>query len=283
LLRLSHQKNNSGAIHSNTNIKNIIAISSGKGGVGKSSTAINTALAFSIEGARVGILDADIYGPSVPKMLGTDKERPISNDGVHMEPIMAYGIATNSIGYLIEDSEAMVWRGPMASKALIQIMEETLWPELDYLILDMPPGTGDIQLTLAQKFPVTGAVVVTTPQEIALNDARKGIVMFQKVGLPCVGIIENMSIYTCCNCGHNEFIFGRQGANSITQEKEIPLLAQLPLHTTLRKDLDMGYPTVIRQPDSELAMLYRDLAINISNQIYWKGEVMPSHIPFRKI
>lgn len=193
-------------------VKNIIAVSSGKGGVGKSSTAVNMALALAAEGANVGILDADIYGPSIPTMLGAASERPTSPDGQHMAPIMAHGLATNSIGYLVTDDNAMVWRGPMASKALLQLLQDTLWPDLDYLVLDMPPGTGDIQLTLAQSIPVTGAVVVTTPQDIALMDAMKGIAMFEKVSVPVLGIVENMSVHICSHCGHLEPIFGAGGA-----------------------------------------------------------------------
>lgn len=193
-------------------VKNIIAVSSGKGGVGKSSTAVNLALALAAEGAKVGILDADIYGPSIPNMLGAENQRPTSPDGTHMAPIVAHGLATNSIGYLVTDDNAMVWRGPMASKALLQMLQETMWPDLDYLVLDMPPGTGDIQLTLAQNIPVTGAVVVTTPQDIALIDAKKGIVMFEKVEVPVLGIVENMSMHICSNCGHHEPIFGTGGA-----------------------------------------------------------------------
>ena len=195
-------------------MKNIIAVSSGKGGVGKSSTAVNLALALAAEGAKVGILDADIYGPSIPTMLGAENQRPTSPDGTHMAPIMSHGLATNSIGYLVTDDNAMVWRGPMASKALMQMLQETLWPDLDYLVLDMPPGTGDIQLTLAQNIPVTGAVVVTTPQDIALIDAKKGIVMFEKVEVPVLGIVENMSMHICSNCGHHEPIFGTGGARN---------------------------------------------------------------------
>lgn len=198
-------------------VKNIIAVSSGKGGVGKSSTAVNLALALAAEGAKVGILDADIYGPSIPTMLGAENQRPTSPDGTHMAPIMSHGLATNSIGYLVTDDNAMVWRGPMASKALMQMLQETLWPDLDYLVLDMPPGTGDIQLTLAQNIPVTGAVVVTTPQDIALIDAKKGIVMFEKVEVPVLGIVENMSVHICSNCGHHEPIFGTGGAEKLAE------------------------------------------------------------------
>ncbi|SFN32256.1 ATP-binding protein involved in chromosome partitioning [Izhakiella capsodis] len=264
-------------------VKNIIAVSSGKGGVGKSSTAVNLALALAAEGARVGILDADIYGPSVPSMLGSEGERPGSPDGTHMAPIMAHGLATNSIGYLVNDDNAMVWRGPMASKALLQLLNETLWPDVDYLVLDMPPGTGDIQLTLAQNVPVTAALVVTTPQDIALLDARKGIVMFNKVDVPVLGIVENMSIHICSQCGHQEPIFGSGGAEDLVVHYHTPLLGQLPLHITLREDLDYGQPTVIRRPDSELTTLYRQLAGRVAAQLYWRGEVIPDGIAFRAI
>ncbi|WP_312242143.1 iron-sulfur cluster carrier protein ApbC [Pantoea sp.] len=264
-------------------VKNIIAVSSGKGGVGKSSTAVNLALALAAEGARVGILDADIYGPSVPSMLGTEHERPTSPDGTHMAPIMAHGLATNSIGYLVTDDNAMVWRGPMASKALMQLLNETLWPELDYLVLDMPPGTGDIQLTLAQNVPVTGAAVVTTPQDIALIDARKGIVMFEKVNVPVLGVVENMSMHICSNCGFHEPIFGTGGAERLAADYNIALLGQLPLHINLREDLDDGEPTVIRRPDSDFTALYRQLAGRVAAQLYWQGEVIPGDIAFRAL
>lgn len=264
-------------------VKNIIAISSGKGGVGKSSTAVNLALALAAEGAKVGILDADIYGPSIPVMLGTEGERPTSPDGTHMAPIMSHGIATNSIGYLVTDDNAMVWRGPMASKALLQLLQETLWPSLDYLVLDMPPGTGDIQLTLAQNIPVTGAVVVTTPQDVALLDAKKGVVMFQKVEVPVLGIIENMSVHICSNCGHHEPIFGTGGAEKLAQAYHIALLGQMPLHITLREDLDRGQPTVISRPDSEFTTLYRQLAGQVAAQLYWQGEVIPGDIAIRTV
>jgi ATP-binding protein involved in chromosome partitioning len=225
-------------------VRNILAVSSGKGGVGKSTTAVNLALALAAEGAKVGLLDADIYGPSIPNMLGTEEERPTSPDGQHMAPIMAHGMATNSIGYLVTDENAMVWRGPMASKALLQMLQDTLWPDLDYLIIDMPPGTGDIQLTLAQSVPVTGALVVTTPQDIALLDAMKGIVMFEKVKVPVLGIIENMSMHICSQCGHHEAIFGTGGAQTLAEKYRCELLAQMPLHISLREDLDRGEPTV---------------------------------------
>ncbi|MBK5015868.1 MULTISPECIES: iron-sulfur cluster carrier protein ApbC [Pantoea] len=264
-------------------VKNIIAVSSGKGGVGKSSTAVNMALALAAEGARVGILDADIYGPSVPNMLGTQDQRPTSPDGTHMAPIMAHGLATNSIGYLVTDDNAMVWRGPMASKALMQLLNETLWPELDYLVLDMPPGTGDIQLTLAQNVPVTGALVVTTPQDIALIDARKGLVMFEKVNVPVLGVVENMSLHICSQCGFHEPIFGTGGAQKLVEDYQTQLLAQLPLHIDLREDLDEGEPTVIRRPDSEFTALYRQLAGRVAAQLYWQGDVIPGDIAFRAL
>ncbi|KGM26035.1 antiporter, partial [Photorhabdus luminescens] len=250
---------------------------------GKSSTAVNLALALAQEGAKVGILDADIYGPSVPSMLGTSKERPTSPDGQHMAPIMTHGLATNSIGYLVTDDNAMVWRGPMASKALMQMLQDTLWPDLDYLVIDMPPGTGDIQLTLSQNIPVTGALVVTTPQDIALIDAMKGIVMFQKVKVPVLGIVENMSVHICNNCGHSEPIFGTGGAEKLAAKYHCKLLGQIPLHISLREDLDRGQPTVISDPDSEFTDIYREIAANISAQMYWQGEKIPTEISFRAV
>lgn len=260
------------------NIKNIIAISSGKGGVGKSSTAVNLALALVQEGGRVGLLDADIYGPSIPTMLGTQNQRPLSPDNQHMAPIIAYGMPTNSIGYLVDNDNAMVWRGPMASKALVQILNDTLWPELDYLIIDMPPGTGDIQLTLSQQIPVTGAVIVTTPQDIALIDAIKGLVMFNKVKIPTIGVIENMSYHICENCGHHEMIFGEDGAQTMAEKYQVNLLGQIPLHRSLRQNLDEGKPTVISQPTSDFTQLYRQLANNIAASLYWKGKVIGDNI-----
>ncbi|MDR0806202.1 MAG: iron-sulfur cluster carrier protein ApbC [Enterobacteriaceae bacterium] len=262
-------------------VKNIIAVSSGKGGVGKSSTAVNLALALAIEGAKVGILDADIYGPSIPTMLGTAHDRPTSPDGEHMAPIMAHGLATNSIGYLVEDGNAMVWRGPMASKALLQLLQDTLWTDLDYLVIDMPPGTGDIQLTLSQNIPVTGAVIVTTPQDVALIDAMKGLVMFEKVNVPVLGIIENMSIHICSNCGHQEAIFGTGGAEKLVAKHGSQLLGQLPLHISIREDLDRGEPTVIANPDSEYSQLYRQVASKVAAELYWQGQTIPSEINIR--
>ncbi|RLM03113.1 Fe-S-binding ATPase [Gibbsiella quercinecans] len=264
-------------------VRNIIAVSSGKGGVGKSSTAVNLALALAAEGGRVGILDADIYGPSIPNMLGTENERPTSPDGQHMAPIMAHGLATNSIGYLVTDDNAMVWRGPMASKALLQLLQDTLWPDLDYLVVDMPPGTGDIQLTLSQNIPVTGALVVTTPQDIALLDAAKGIVMFEKVQVPVLGVVENMSMHICSQCGHHEPVFGTGGAEKLVQKYHSRLLGQMPLHISLREDLDRGQPTVISRPDSEFAQMYRQLAGNVAAQLYWQGEAIPTEISFRAL
>ncbi|EII0405136.1 iron-sulfur cluster carrier protein ApbC [Salmonella enterica] len=264
-------------------VKNIIAVSSGKGGVGKSSTAVNLALALAAEGAKVGVLDADIYGPSIPTMLGAEDQRPTSPDGMHMAPIMSHGLVTNSIGYLVTDDNAMVWRGPMASKALMQMLQETLWPDLDYLVLDMPPGTGDIQLTLAQNIPVTGAVVVTTPQDIALIDAKKGIVMFEKVEVPVLGIVENMSMHICSNCGHHEPIFGTGGAQKLAEKYYTQLLGQMPLHISLREDLDRGTPTVVSRPESEFTAIYRELADRVAAQLYWQGEVIPGEIAFRAV
>ncbi|WP_392565999.1 iron-sulfur cluster carrier protein ApbC [Utexia brackfieldae] len=263
------------------NIKNIIAVSSGKGGVGKSSTAVNLALALQKEGARVGLLDADIYGPSIPTMLGTPDEKPLSPDNQHMTPIMAYGMASNSIGYLVDPDNAMVWRGPVASKALLQIVNDTLWPELDYLVIDMPPGTGDIQLTLSQSIPVTGAVIVTTPQDIALIDAIKGLMMFNKVNIPTIGIVENMSYHICEHCGHHEAIFGEDGAKQMAEKYQTRLLGQVPLHRSLRQDLDSGKPTVISRPDSEFTQIYCDIADRIAAQLYWQGNVIGDDIAIK--
>lgn len=259
-------------------VKNILAISSGKGGVGKSTTAVNLALALQAEGACVGVLDADIYGPSLPNMLGAADKQPSSSDGKYMNPIMAYGLATNSIGYLVTDENAMIWRGPMASKALIQLLNETRWPDLDYLIIDLPPGTGDIQLTLAQTIPVTAAIVVTTPQEIALLDARKGIVMFNQVSVPVLGIIENMSVHTCRACGYQDAIFGSEGADKLAATYDSPVLAKIPLDITLREDLDAGTPTVFRDPQHPISLCYQALATKVSSLLYWQMGVIPDQI-----
>lgn len=264
-------------------VKNIIAVTSGKGGVGKSTTAVNLALALKTQGARVGILDADIYGPSIPHMLGAADQRPTSPDNQHITPIEAHGIYSNSIGYLMEPDNATIWRGPMASSALSQLLQETWWPDLDYLVIDMPPGTGDIQLTLSQQIPVTGAVVVTTPQDIALLDAIKGISMFQKVSVPVLGIIENMSIHICSNCGYHEALFGTGGAEKVAEKYHTQVLGQMPLHIRLREDLDQGTPTVVAAPDHEISQIYTQLAAKIAAELYWQGSVIPSEIMIREV
>jgi ATP-binding protein involved in chromosome partitioning len=234
------------------NVKNIIAVASGKGGVGKSTTAVNLALALAAEGASVGILDADIYGPSQPMMLGVSG-RPISVDNKSMEPLEGHGVQVSSIGFLIDPDEPMVWRGPMVTQALHQLLEQTNWKDLDYLIVDMPPGTGDIQLTLAQKVPVTGAVIVTTPQDIALLDARKGVKMFEKVGIPILGVVENMSTHICSNCGHVEAIFGAGGGEKMSSDFNIEFLGKLPLQLSIREQTDSGKPTVVAEPEGQAA------------------------------
>lgn len=241
------------------NIKNIIAVASGKGGVGKSTTAVNLALALAAEGASVGILDADIYGPSQPQMLGISA-RPDSTDGKSMEPLQAHGIQAMSIGFLVDVDTPMVWRGPMVTGALEQLLRETRWKNLDYLVIDLPPGTGDIQLTLSQKIPVTGAVIVTTPQDIALLDARKGLKMFEKVGIPILGIVENMSTHICSKCGHEEHIFGAGGGAEMCKDYNVDLLGSLPLDIRIREQSDGGKPTVIAEPDSKIAATYRQIA-----------------------
>ncbi|MDE3975054.1 iron-sulfur cluster carrier protein ApbC [Glaesserella parasuis] len=264
-------------------VKNIITVTSGKGGVGKSTTSVNLALALKAQGARVGILDADIYGPSIPHMLGAANQRPVSPDNKHITPIEAHGLYSNSIGYLMDPDNATIWRGPMASSALSQLLQETWWPDLDYLVIDMPPGTGDIQLTLSQQIPVTGAVVVTTPQDIALLDAIKGIAMFQRVSVPVLGIIENMSVHICANCGHHETIFGTGGANKVAEKYQTQVLGQMPLHIRLREDLDKGTPTVVADPNHEISQAYLDLALKVSTELYWQGSVIPSEIMIREV
>ena len=246
-------------VHLLPNVKNIIAIASGKGGVGKSTTAVNLALAMAAEGARVGILDADIYGPSQPQMLGITA-RPESVDGKSMEPLERYGIQAMSIGFLVDIDTPMVWRGPMVTGALEQLLRETRWQDLDYLIIDLPPGTGDIQLTLSQKVPVTGAIIVTTPQDIALLDARKGLKMFEKVGIPILGIVENMSTHICSKCGHEEHIFGAGGGAQMCQDYNVTLLGSLPLDIRIREQTDGGMPTVVAEPDSQITGIYRQIA-----------------------
>lgn len=251
-------------------VKNILAVASGKGGVGKSTTAINLALALKAEGAVVGILDADIYGPSIPAMLGVGNQRPALEKGPQgqmLVPIEAHGIYSISMGYLVTEQTPMVWRGPMASGALQQLLTQTLWPELDYLIIDMPPGTGDIQLTLSQKVPVTGSVVVTTPQDIALLDAQKGIEMFRKVHVPVLGVIENMATHICSNCGHEEHIFGEGGGQRIASDYQTQLLGALPLNLSIRQQADGGCPTVAADPESELAMIYRGIATRVAAEL----------------
>ncbi|WP_019029086.1 iron-sulfur cluster carrier protein ApbC [Colwellia piezophila] len=249
-------------------IANIIAIASGKGGVGKSTTTVNLAYALMSEGAKVGILDADIYGPSIPTMLGLKNEKPSSSDGKLMTPLKVNGLSAMSIGFLVDQADATVWRGPMASTAFNQLLNETDWPELDYLLIDMPPGTGDIQLTLAQKVPVAAAVIVTTPQDIALIDAVKGIAMFDKVKVPVLGIIENMSYHICENCGHQSHIFGEAGGEDMAQEYETKLLGQLPLDITIRQDADLGESAVFENSAGEIASHYRKIARNMSAQLF---------------
>lgn len=247
-------------------VKNIIAIASGKGGVGKSATAVNLALALAAEGASVGILDADIYGPSQPQMLGLT-DHPESLDGKTMEPLLAHGIQAMSIGLLIDAETPMVWRGPMVTQALQQLLNDTRWKEVDYLIVDLPPGTGDIQLTLAQKVPVTGAVIVTTPQDIALLDARKGLKMFEKVGIPILGIIENMSTHTCPQCGHTEHIFGSGGGAKMCNDYETELLGSLPLDIKIREQTDIGIPSVVADPNGSIAETYRTIARRVAVKV----------------
>jgi len=247
-------------------VKNIIAVASGKGGVGKSTTAANLALALAAEGARVGVLDADIYGPSQPTMLGA-KGRPESLDGKIMEPLRNHGLQIMSIGFLVEDDQAMIWRGPMATQALEQLLRQTRWQDLDYLIVDMPPGTGDIQLTLSQRVPVTGAIIVTTPQDIALIDAKKGLKMFEKVGVPILGVVENMAVHICTNCGHAEHIFGADGGRTMAGQFGIDYLGALPLAMSIRVQADEGRPTVVAEPDGEHANLYKALARRVAVKI----------------
>jgi ATP-binding protein involved in chromosome partitioning len=260
------------------NIKNIIAVASGKGGVGKSTTAVNLALALSAEGAAVGVLDADIYGPSQPMMLGI-AGRPESKDGKHLEPMEGHGLQAISIGFLIDVDTPMVWRGPMVTQALEQLLKDTRWRELDYLVVDLPPGTGDIQLTLAQKVPVTGAVIVTTPQDIALIDARKGLKMFEKVGIPILGVVENMSFHVCPQCGHESHIFGRGGAEKMCRDYGAELLGQLPLDEAIRSQADSGKPTVVSDPDGPVAEIYRRIARRCAVKIAESQRDMTSKFP----
>src|SRR5918911_5606540 len=259
-------------------IKNIIAVASGKGGVGKSTTAVNLALALAAEGATVGMLDADVYGPSQPIMLGITG-RPTSRDGKTMEPMEGHGVQAMSVGFLIESDTPMVWRGPMVTQALEQLLGETKWRDLDYLVVDMPPGTGDIQLTLAQKVPVTGAVIVTTPQDIALIDARKGFKMFEKVGIPILGVVENMSYHRCPSCGHESHIFGTGGAERMAREYGSEVLGALPLDEAIRQQADSGRPTVVAEPDSPAAEIYRRIARRCAVKIAESQRDMTSKFP----
>jgi len=247
-------------------VKNIIAVASGKGGVGKSTTAVNLALALSAEGATVGILDADIYGPSQPRMLGV-KQQPDSKDGKTLEPLTSYHLQAMSIGFLIDDETPMIWRGPMVTQALEQLLNDTQWKDVDYLIIDLPPGTGDTQLTLAQKVPVTGAVIVTTPQDIALLDARKGLKMFEKVEVPVLGIIENMSIHICSKCGHEEHIFGAGGGQSMADQYNVDMLGSLPLDISIRESTDGGKPSVVAEPEGRIAQIYRQIARRVAAKL----------------
>jgi len=259
-------------------VKNIVAVASGKGGVGKSTTAVNLALALAAEGARVGLLDADIYGPSLPMMMGIEG-RPESDDGQTMDPLENYGVQVMSIGFLVAQDEAMIWRGPMATQALEQLLRQTNWKDLDYLVVDMPPGTGDIQLTLSQRVPMTGAVIVTTPQDIALLDAKKGIKMFEKVGVPILGIVENMAVHVCTNCGHVEHIFGSDGGKKMAAEYNMDYLGALPLNMQIRLQADSGKPTVVADPDGEVAGIYKAVARQVAVSIAARNKDFSSKFP----
>ena len=262
-----------------SSVKNIIAVASGKGGVGKSTTAVNLALALAAEGAQVGILDADIYGPSQPLLMGLAGQRPSSTDGKTMEPLENYGLQVSSIGFMVDQDEPMVWRGPIVTQALQQLLDQTNWRDLDYLIVDMPPGTGDIQLTLSQKVPVTGAVIVTTPQDIALLDARKGLKMFEKVGIPILGVVENMSTHICSNCGHAESIFGSGGGEKMCADYGVDFLGGLPLTMSIREHADLGKPTVVADPDGQVAAIYKTIARKIAVKVAEKARDMSSKFP----
>ena len=259
-------------------VKNIVAVASGKGGVGKSTTAANLALALAAEGATVGLLDADIYGPSQPMMMGIDG-KPESTDGKIMQPLISHGVQVMSIGFLVDADQALIWRGPMATQALEQLLRQTAWKDLDYLIVDMPPGTGDIQLTLSQRVPMTGAVIVTTPQDIALLDAKKGIKMFEKVGVPILGIVENMAVHVCSNCGHVEHIFGAEGGRKMAAEYKMDYLGALPLDINIRLQADSGKPTVIADPDGEVAGIYKAVARSVAVSIAEKTKDFSSRFP----
>ncbi|MCK5649173.1 MAG: iron-sulfur cluster carrier protein ApbC [Gammaproteobacteria bacterium] len=259
-------------------VKNIVAVASGKGGVGKSTTTVNIALALAAEGARVAVLDADIYGPSMPRMLGISG-KPESADGQSLEPMLNYGIQTMSIGFLVDDDTPMIWRGPMVTQALEQLFKDTRWKDVDYLVVDLPPGTGDVQLTLAQKIPVSGAVIVTTPQDIALLDARKGLKMFEKVNVPVLGVVENMSTHICSNCGHEERIFGEGGGQRMSEEENVTLLGALPLDISIRQQADEGKPTVFAEPESRITELYTDIARKVAAKLALKARDYSNKFP----
>jgi len=261
-----------------SSIKNIIAVASGKGGVGKSTTATNLALALSAEGASVGVLDADIYGPSQPRMLGIHG-KPESKDGQTLEPMMSYHIQTMSIGFLVDEETPMIWRGPMVTQALQQLLGDTNWNNLDYLVIDLPPGTGDVQLTLAQQVPVSGAVIVTTPQDIALLDARKGLKMFEKVEVPVLGIVENMSIHICSQCGHEEHIFGEGGGQRMAEQYDVDFLGALPLDKKIREEVDSGRPSVVADPDGRIAQIYREIARRTAAKLALKSKNYAAKFP----
>jgi ATP-binding protein involved in chromosome partitioning len=248
------------------NVKNVIAVASGKGGVGKSTVAVNLALALAAEGARVGMLDADIYGPSQPRMLGISGQ-PDSTDGKSLEPMVGYGVQAMSIGFLVDEETPMIWRGPMVTQALEQLLKDTNWRDLDYLVVDLPPGTGDTQLTLSQRIPVSGAVIVTTPQDIALLDARKGLKMFEKVQVPVLGVVENMAVHVCSNCGHREHVFGSGGGERMAAQYEVPFLGSLPLDIRVREDADGGQPTVVKDPDGEVSRAFREIARTVAARL----------------
>ncbi|OIQ48160.1 MAG: hypothetical protein BM565_02905 [Gammaproteobacteria bacterium MedPE] len=261
-----------------TQVKQIIMVASGKGGVGKSTTSVNLALALAHGGARVGLLDADIYGPSLPTMVGAVQAKPVSKDGKLLDPVVAHGLNTMSLGFLVDENDATVWRGPMASRALGQLIYETQWPTLDYLVVDMPPGTGDIQLTMSSDVPVSGAVVVTTPQNLALKDAQKGISMFNKVDVPVIGVIENMSYHECDNCGHHSHLFGEEGGRALAQRAKVELVGHLPLSGDIGHDVDNGRPTLISQPDSGAAKAYLAIAVRCAINLNKTNQSIPSLI-----
>jgi ATP-binding protein involved in chromosome partitioning len=263
-------------------VKNIVAVASGKGGVGKSTTAANLALALAAEGAKVGMLDADIYGPSQPRMLGA-KGQPESPDGKSLNPLVSHGIKSMSIGYLIDEETPMIWRGPMVTQALEQLLKDTNWGELDYLVVDLPPGTGDTQLTLAQKIPVSGAVIITTPQDISLLDARKGLKMFTKVQVPVLGVIENMSIHICSHCGHEEYIFGQGGGVRMAKEEDVEFLGALPLDKAIRENADDGHPTVVADPNSRISEIYREIALRVAAKLSLQAKDYSKRFPTIKI